>query len=195
MRPQVITSLTHMATQSMPTVSCLSIRKAIFSLVPTPSVPDTSTGCVKARSYPARTSRRSRPARQWRRERHGARHMLFHQFHSSVAGRDVHTGRLVALRKALFHLFLPFCPAAFSRLRRLFCVQIWISAAPAAAPAGYSPVKQPAQKSQWQFSAILLRTLHAQKAQAVHPESSRQSPPWNGWPAIRFSRLSISVPK
>ena len=37
-------SLTHMATQSMPTVSCLSMRKAIFSLVPTPSVPDTSTG-------------------------------------------------------------------------------------------------------------------------------------------------------
>ena len=38
-------SLTHMATQSMPTVLCLSIKKAIFSLVPTPSVPDTSTGC------------------------------------------------------------------------------------------------------------------------------------------------------
>ena len=37
-------SLTHMATQSMPTVSCLSIRKASFSLVPTPSVPETSTG-------------------------------------------------------------------------------------------------------------------------------------------------------
>ena len=33
-----------MATQSMPTVSCLSIRKAIFSFVPTPSVPETSTG-------------------------------------------------------------------------------------------------------------------------------------------------------
>ncbi len=33
-----------MATQSMPTVSCLSIAKASFSLVPTPSVPDTSTG-------------------------------------------------------------------------------------------------------------------------------------------------------
>ena len=37
-------SLTHMATQSMPTVSCLSMRKAIFSLVPTPSVPETRTG-------------------------------------------------------------------------------------------------------------------------------------------------------
>ncbi len=33
-----------MATQSMPTVSCLSIKKAILSLVPTPSVPETSTG-------------------------------------------------------------------------------------------------------------------------------------------------------
>ena len=42
--PAQMTSLTHMATQSMPTVSCLSIRKAIFSLVPTPSVPETSTG-------------------------------------------------------------------------------------------------------------------------------------------------------
>ena len=39
-------SLTHMATQSTPTVSCLSIRKASFSLVPTPSVPETSTGSV-----------------------------------------------------------------------------------------------------------------------------------------------------
>ena len=28
----------------MPTVSCLSMRKAILSLVPTPSVPETSTG-------------------------------------------------------------------------------------------------------------------------------------------------------
>ena len=33
-----------MATQSMPTVLWRSIRKAIFSLVPTPSVPLTSTG-------------------------------------------------------------------------------------------------------------------------------------------------------
>ena len=37
-------SLTHMATQSMPTVLCLSMRKASFSFVPTPSVPLTSTG-------------------------------------------------------------------------------------------------------------------------------------------------------
>ena len=37
-------SFTHMATQSMPTVSCLSMRKASFSFVPTPSVPETSTG-------------------------------------------------------------------------------------------------------------------------------------------------------
>ena len=33
-----------MATQSIPIVSCLSIRKAIFSFVPTPSVPLTKTG-------------------------------------------------------------------------------------------------------------------------------------------------------
>ena len=33
-----MTSLTHMATQSIPTVSCLSIRNASLSLVPTPSV-------------------------------------------------------------------------------------------------------------------------------------------------------------
>ena len=33
-----------MATRSMPTVSCLFIRKAILSLVPTPSVPETRTG-------------------------------------------------------------------------------------------------------------------------------------------------------
>ncbi len=37
-------SLTHIATQSMPTVSCLSSRNASLSLVPTPSVPLTSTG-------------------------------------------------------------------------------------------------------------------------------------------------------
>ena len=38
------TSLTLMATRSMPTVSCRSAMKATFSLVPTPSVQDTSTG-------------------------------------------------------------------------------------------------------------------------------------------------------
>ena len=37
-------SLTHMATASTPMVSCLSIRMAIFTLVPQPSVPETSTG-------------------------------------------------------------------------------------------------------------------------------------------------------
>ena len=41
------TSLAHMATRSMPIVSCLPTAWAIFSLVPTPSVPDTSTGSVK----------------------------------------------------------------------------------------------------------------------------------------------------
>ena len=34
------------ATQSMPMVSCLSMIMAIFSLVPTPSVPEISTGCL-----------------------------------------------------------------------------------------------------------------------------------------------------
>ena len=37
-------SFTDMATRSMPTVSCRPARKATFSFVPTPSVPDTSTG-------------------------------------------------------------------------------------------------------------------------------------------------------
>ncbi len=37
-------SLTHMATQSMPMVSCLSMSWARRSLVPTPSVPETRTG-------------------------------------------------------------------------------------------------------------------------------------------------------
>ena len=37
-------SLTHIATQSIPTVSCLSIRNASFSFVPTPSVPETRVG-------------------------------------------------------------------------------------------------------------------------------------------------------
>ena len=50
-------SLTHIATQSMPTVSCLSIKKAIFSLVPTPSVPETSTG----RFIPARLGSNTPP--------------------------------------------------------------------------------------------------------------------------------------
>ena len=39
-------SFTHIATQSMPIVSCLSISKASLSLVPTPSVPLTSTGSL-----------------------------------------------------------------------------------------------------------------------------------------------------
>ena len=37
-------SLTHIATQSIPIVSCLSIRNASFNFVPTPSVPDTKVG-------------------------------------------------------------------------------------------------------------------------------------------------------
>ena len=37
-------SLTHIATQSIPTVPCLSVRKASLSFVPTPSVPETRTG-------------------------------------------------------------------------------------------------------------------------------------------------------
>ena len=57
-----MTSFTHMATQSIPTVSCLSIRKAIFSLVPTPSVPETSTGSdMPARSGLKRPPKPPRP--------------------------------------------------------------------------------------------------------------------------------------
>ena len=37
-------SFTHMATRSMPTVPCLPASCATFSFVPTPSVPDTSSG-------------------------------------------------------------------------------------------------------------------------------------------------------
>ena len=44
--PAQIISLTHIATQSIPTVSCLSIKNASFSFVPTPSVPLTKTGFV-----------------------------------------------------------------------------------------------------------------------------------------------------
>ena len=39
-------SFTHIATQSIPTVLCLSIMKASFNFVPTPSVPLTSIGFV-----------------------------------------------------------------------------------------------------------------------------------------------------
>ena len=46
-----------MATQSIPMVSCRSIRKASFSLVPTPSVPLTSTGF----RIPVRSSSNSPP--------------------------------------------------------------------------------------------------------------------------------------
>ena len=42
--PAQAISFTHMATQSMPTVSCLSRINASFSFVPTPSVPETSVG-------------------------------------------------------------------------------------------------------------------------------------------------------
>src|SRR5262249_12559934 len=37
-------SLMHIATQSIPMVSCRPVANAIFNLVPTPSVPATSTG-------------------------------------------------------------------------------------------------------------------------------------------------------
>ncbi len=42
--PVTRTSFTLIATRSMPTVSCFFMRKAILSLVPTPSVPETITG-------------------------------------------------------------------------------------------------------------------------------------------------------
>src|SRR5205823_6532067 len=42
--PQTTTSLTLIATRSIPTVSCFPARNASLSLVPTPSVPTTSTG-------------------------------------------------------------------------------------------------------------------------------------------------------
>ena len=38
------TSFTHIVTQSIPIVSCLSIINASFNLVPTPSVPESKTG-------------------------------------------------------------------------------------------------------------------------------------------------------
>ena len=44
--PQQMMSLTHMATQSMPTESCLFISCAMRCFVPTPSVPETSTGSL-----------------------------------------------------------------------------------------------------------------------------------------------------
>jgi len=50
-------SLTHIATRSIPTVSCLSIKKAILSFVPTPSVELTRTGF----SIPAILSEKSAP--------------------------------------------------------------------------------------------------------------------------------------
>ena len=50
-------SLTHMATQSTPTVSCRSSSWAMRILVPTPSVPDTSTGSV----MPVRSGANSPP--------------------------------------------------------------------------------------------------------------------------------------
>ncbi len=46
-----------MATQSMPMVSCRFIRNAILSLVPTPSVPLTSTGS----RIPEKSGRNSPP--------------------------------------------------------------------------------------------------------------------------------------
>ena len=50
-------SFTHIATQSIPMVSCLSIINASLSLVPTPSVPLTRTGL----SIPVMSSSKSPP--------------------------------------------------------------------------------------------------------------------------------------
>ena len=44
-------SLTHIATRSTPTVSCSPVSMAIFSLVPTPSVVETSTGSEKPAAF------------------------------------------------------------------------------------------------------------------------------------------------
>ena len=60
-------SFTHMATQSMPTVLCTPVRKAIFSFVPTPSVPLTNTGLV----MPVRSGS-NRPPKPPMPERHPA---------------------------------------------------------------------------------------------------------------------------
>ena len=78
---------------------------ASFSLVPTPSVPDTSTGCSRAGHVQLeQTAKTAQPANGA--GRHGARHMLFHQFHSSVAGRDIHTGCLIASENSFPFFFL-----------------------------------------------------------------------------------------
>ena len=59
--PLVITSLTHIATRSMPTVSGMPASIATLSLVPTPSVPDTRMGSRKPAAL--RSNRPPKPPR------------------------------------------------------------------------------------------------------------------------------------
>ena len=59
-RPATTRSLTHIATRSMPTLSCSPVSAAIFSLVPTPSVVDTSTGSDEPRRL--QVEQRAEPA-------------------------------------------------------------------------------------------------------------------------------------
>ena len=54
-------SFTHMATQSMPMVSWRPVANAIFNLVPTPSVPATSTG-VRILAAPFKSDDRAEAA-------------------------------------------------------------------------------------------------------------------------------------
>jgi hypothetical protein len=54
-----------MATRSIPTVPCLPVAKASLSLVPTPSVPDTSTGSRSPGGIMTSDEKPPTPASTW----------------------------------------------------------------------------------------------------------------------------------
>ena len=140
-----MTSLTHIATQSMPMVSCLSSSMAIFSFVPTPSVPETSTGSsMPAASSANRPPKPPMPSTQpavigvQYTGSDGPGHMLLHQFHRRVTGGNVNTRCLVAFALALHHGCLLLCRVSRhpALCRREWAGRICSSPSPAAGQPG-----------------------------------------------------------
>jgi hypothetical protein len=83
-------SLTLIATRSCPTVSCLFSWKASLSLVPTPSVPDTSTGSLY---FLRQFEQRAKAADAGQHlGAHGTAGERLDAFDQGVPGFDIHAG-------------------------------------------------------------------------------------------------------
>ena len=99
-------SLTHMATQSMPMVSCLLAILADLSLVPTPSVPEMRTGSFVARGGQIEQAAEAADAADHARTVR-ARHVRLDALDDFVTGLNAYAGVLIWHLVGLSNLLLP----------------------------------------------------------------------------------------